>query len=426
MEHEEMIRNLLTMVKRDTVPALGCTEPVAVAYAGSVANKYLTGTIDNMLIRVSKNIFKNGKSVIIPGTNEWGLDLAGALGIIGGNSEDGFMVLRNVDNNIIEVAHNMIREEKVKVEYVENVPDVYVDIIVNSSVEQIEVELKDSHTHIEWVKVDGEIVYENRISSKDKISTDFLKDMTFKELREVCEIIPLNQLMFIEEGIEMNKRAAERGIDEDKGLRIGSTLKKLQWDGKVSKDASTQARILTAASADIRMGGGDCPIMTSGGSGNQGLGVVLPITVVAEENNISRERLIRAVFFAHVINRYVKMYTGKLSAMCGCAIAAGIGASAGISWILGGNDEQITGACQNMLSNLTGMICDGAKETCAFKLSTSAGEAVLAAYLANEGIIVRPNVGIIGNSIEDTIKNVGILCRDGLNHADTVIVDIIK
>ena len=112
--------------------------------------------------------------------------------------------------------------------------------------------------------------------------------------------------------------------------------------------------------------------------------------------------------------------------MCGCAIAAGIGASAGISWLLGGDDEQISGACQNMLANLTGMICDGAKETCAFKLSTSAGEAVLAAYLANEGIITRPNVGIIGNSIEDTIKNIGILCRDGFIHADTVIVDIIK
>ena len=216
------------------------------------------------------------------------------------------------------------------------------------------------------------------------------------------------------------------GINEGKGLKLGAGLKRLQCDGKLCNDVSTQARILTAASADIRMGGGDCPIMTSCGSGNQGLGVVLPITVVAEENNISREKLIRSVFFAHVINKYVKVYTGKLSSMCGCAIAAGIGASAGISWILGGNDEQIGGACQNMLSNLTGMICDGAKETCAFKLSTSAGEAVLAAYLANEGIIVKPNVGIIGDSIEDTIKNVGILCKDGLTCADTVIVDIIE
>ena len=166
--------------------------------------------------------------------------------------------------------------------------------------------------------------------------------------------------------------------------------------------------------------------MTSGGSGNQGLGVVLPITVVAEENHIEKERLVRAIFFAHLINKYVKIYTGKLSAMCGCAIAAGMGASAGISWILGGNDVQISGACQNMLSNLTGMICDGAKESCAFKLSTSAGEAVLAAYLANEDIIVRSNTGIIGDSIEGTIKNVGTLCRDGFTEIDSEIIDIIK
>jgi L-cysteine desulfidase len=336
------------------------------------------------------------------------------------------MVLRNMDNNIIECAHEMLRGGKVKLEHVENVPDIYVNMIVNSSMEKIEVELRDSHTHIEWVKVDGKVVYENRLNNKEKTSADFLKNMTFKEIREVCETIPLDELMFIEEGIEMNKKAAERGINEGKGLKLGAGLKKLQQDGKLCNDASTQARILTAASADIRMGGGDCPIMTSCGSGNQGLGVVLPITVVAEENNISREKLIRSVFFAHVINKYVKVYTGKLSSMCGCAIAAGIGASAGISWILGGNDEQIGGACQNMLSNLTGMICDGAKETCAFKLSTSAGEAVLAAYLANEGIIVKPNVGIIGDSIEDTIKNVGILCKDGLTCADTVIVDIIE
>ncbi len=426
MEQDEMIKDLLEMVKQDTVPALGCTEPVAVAYAGAVAKKYLTGTIDSIEIRVSKNIFKNGKSVIIPNTNEWGLDLAGALGVIGGNSDDGFMVLRNMDNNIIECAHEMLRGGKVKLEHVENVPDIYVNMIVNSSMEKIEVELRDSHTHIEWVKVDGKVVYENRLNNKEKTSADFLKNMTFKEIREVCETIPLDELMFIEEGIEMNKKAAERGINEGKGLKLGAGLKKLQQDGKLCNDASTQARILTAASADIRMGGGDCPIMTSCGSGNQGLGVVLPITVVAEENNISREKLIRSVFFAHVINKYVKVYTGKLSSMCGCAIAAGIGASAGISWILGGNDEQIGGACQNMLSNLTGMICDGAKETCAFKLSTSAGEAVLAAYLANEGIIVKPNVGIIGDSIEDTIKNVGILCKDGLTCADTVIVDIIE
>lgn len=212
----------------------------------------------------------------------------------------------------------------------------------------------------------------------------------------------------------MNKKAANVGIRDKNGLQIGSTLTKLNEEGKLSIGVPMKARILTAAAADTRMGGGSNPIMSSGGSGNQGIGVILPIAVVAEENNVDEETLIRAVFFAHCINKYVKIYTGKLSSMCGCAIGAAVGASAAISWMLGGNDKQISGACNNVLANLTGMICDGAKESCALKLSTSAEEAVIAAYLANENIIVSSKTGIIGQSIEDTIKNVGILCKDSI------------
>lgn len=417
---------LVQMVRQDSIPALGCTEPVAVAYAAAVANKYITADIDDMEIIVSKNIYKNGKSVIIPNTNEWGLDLAGALGLLGGNSEDGFMVLKNIDKDTIEGARNMIQGGKVHVKYLDNSPDIYVYIKANSPKERVEVELRDNHTYIDRIKVNGETVYRGHLVIEESTSTDFLKEMTFKEIRQICQMVDLEELAFIEEGIEMNKRAAEMGMRDDKGLGIGRAYKKMQREGKLSNDAATQARILTAASADMRMSGGDCPIMTSAGSGNQGLGVILPLVVVAEEHKVEREKLIRAIFFAHIINKYVKIHTGKLSAMCGCAIAAGIGASAGISWILGGDDEEIQGACQNMLSNLTGMICDGAKETCALKLSTSAGETVLSAYLAQEGVIVRSNVGIIGDSIEETIKNVGLLCREGLIHADSVIVDMIQ
>lgn len=426
MKNNELMWKLLNMVKEDAVPALGCTEPVAVAYAAAMAKKYLTGTIDNISIAVSRNIFKNGKSVIIPNTNEWGLDLAGALGVLDGNSDNCLMVLKDINENTIEIAHGLIKDDKIKVDCVENTSDIYVNIVVKSSEEIVEVVLTNSHTHIEWVKVNGKIVFQNNLDDEDKVSADFVKKMSFKEIRQICETIPLEELEFIEDGIEMNKRAAKRGMEEGKGLKIGATMRKLQEEGKLCVDAPTQARILTAAAADIRMGGGNCPIMTSGGSGNQGLGVVLPITVVAEGNNIEKERTMRAIFFAHLINKYVKLYTGKLSAMCGCAIAAGVGASAGISWLLGGNDVQISGACQNILSNLAGMICDGAKESCALKLSTSAGEAVLAAYLANEGIIVRSNTGIIGTSIEETIKNLGILCRGGFTEIDSEIIDIIK
>ena len=344
----------------------------------------------------------------------------------GGNPEDGLLIFKNVNQEVVSEAHKMINEDKITVNYLDKSPDVYVVVVLLNEEEKVEATLSGKHNHITKVLYNGEIAYEDELIEESKSSNNFMKDLTFKDIRIAAESIPLDELKFIEDGIDMNMNAAERGINEENGLRLGATLDKLLKEGKISGDSSMRARILTAASADARMGGSDCPIMTSAGSGNQGLGVVLPIVVVAEDNNIEREKLLRAIFFGHMINKYVKMFTGKLSAMCGCAIAAGIGASSGITWMLGGNDDQIAGAANNMFSNLTGLICDGAKETCALKLSTSAGEAVLSAFLALEDIIVKPSVGIIGETIDETIKNVGTLCKEGLTLADDVIVSIIQ
>ncbi len=423
---KDIMKSLLDMVREDTVPAIGCTEPVAVAYACSVARNHLEGDIENITVNVSLNIFKNGKSVMIPNTNEWGLDLAAALGAICGEPKDGLCIFKNVNQEYIDRAHDMILKNIVKVNWIMNTPDVYVEVIMKDANNKVEVVLKNNHNHIENIAVNGEIIYKDIIENSKKVATDFLENLSFKKLREICEDIDINKLKFIEEGIEMNKKAAEEGLHSKKGLGWGASLLTLQNQGKLSTDASQKARILTAAGADIRMGGGDCPIMTSAGSGNQGLGVVLPIVVVAEERNIEREKLYRAIFYAHIINKFVKQYTGKLSALCGCAIAAGVGASAAIAWMLGGDDNQIAGAVQNMMANLTGMLCDGAKETCALKLSTSAGEAVLSAYLARENVIAKANTGILGETVEETIKNLGILCNKGLTTTNEVIVDIMS
>lgn len=422
----KFIATLVKMIKQDSTPALGCTEPIAVALAGAATRDYITDTIKSIEVLVSKNIFKNGKFVLIPNTNRWGLDLAAALGVLGGDRKYGLMVLKDIDDKIIEEAQKMIEANKIKLEYIGDVPEVFVNVVVTTNSEKIEVVLKDNHEHIEQIKVNGELVFEDRIEDEDKKVCNILNGLTFKEIRRISEIIPIEQLEFIKAGIQMNKKAAEEGLNWDRGAKIGYTLKRLEERGILSNNAPTQARILTAAAADIRMGGGNCPIMTSGGSGNQGIGVVLPIVVVAEEEEIEEDKLIRAIFFAHMINRYVKAYTGKLSAMCGCAIAAGIGASGGITWLLGGKDFQIEGACQNMLANLTGMICDGAKETCSFKLATSAEVAVISAYLAMENVIAKPNTGIIGNTIEDTIKNLGILSKEGLPYMDSAIIKILE
>ncbi|WFA08635.1 L-serine ammonia-lyase, iron-sulfur-dependent, subunit alpha [Tissierella sp. Yu-01] len=423
----EKVKNLFVdIVKEDSNPALGCTEPVAVAFAGAFGSKYITGNIESIRVVTSKSIFKNGKSVIIPKTNSRGLDLAAALGVVAGDPKDEFMIIKNMDESKINHAKEMVAQGIISVTYTEESPSIFVHIIINTDREVVEVYLRNSHIHIDQVKVNGEVLYEDISESGNGAFFDFIRDVSLKDLRVVSENIPLEEIDFVREGIDMNLRAANEGLNSNLGLRIGSTLNRLHTEGKLNIDVFTKARILTAAACDMRMGGGNCPIMTSGGSGNQGIGVIVPIAVVAEYENIEEEKLIRAVFFAHLINRYVKMFTGKLSSICGCAIAAGVGASAAITWMLGGDDEKIAGSCNNMLANLTGMICDGAKDTCAFKLSTSAEEAVVTAYLANEGVIAEGNVGIVGDSIEDTIRNLGYLCEEGLDHADSAIINIIN
>ena len=421
------VKNLFVdIVKEDSNPALGCTEPVAVAYAGAVAGEHISGNILSIKVVTSKSIYKNGKSVYIPKTNSRGLDLAAALGVVAGDPKDEFMILKNIDDTKITHAKEMVEKGIVSAGFTENTPPIYVYLMITTNTETVEVYLSHSHIHIDQVKVNGNVVYEDILDNGNGNTMDFIKDITLKELREVSESIPFDEISFVKEGIDMNMKAAKEGLNSNLGLGVGSSLNRLYTKGKLNMDVFTKSRLLTAAACDMRMGGGECPIMTSGGSGNQGIGVILPIAVVAEFENIEEEKLIRGIFFAHLINRYVKMFTGKLSSICGCAMAAGVGASAAITWMLGGDDEKIAGACNNMLANLTGMICDGAKDTCAFKLSTSAEEAVLSAYLAMEGVIAEENVGIVGDSIEDTIRNLGYLCEEGLDHADSAIVNIIN
>ncbi|NLZ53365.1 MAG: serine dehydratase subunit alpha family protein, partial [Thermoanaerobacteraceae bacterium] len=379
---------LIQLVKQEVKPAIGCTEPIAVAFAAATARKYLKSEIKSIKVKVSLNIFKNGKSVKVPGTEESGLDLAAALGVITGNPDDGFNVFKNVDSTAVELAHKMLHQNMISVEPIPGCGEVYVEMFLEGNDDRVRTILSGGHTHIQRVEVNGAIVFEDRLQDAATKCEDILKALTLKDLREIAEAVDFDDIRFVLEGVEMNKSAAEMGLKKQKGLAVGAGLLKLQKEGRLCCDPSLKARILTAAGADFRMGGGNCPIMTSGGSGNQGLGIILPIAVIAEQIKSTEERLARAIFFAHTINLFVKEYTGKLSALCGCAIAAGIGASAGIAWILGGDDVKIAGSIKNMLANLTGMICDGAKESCALKLSTSAGEAVLAAYLACNDVIV--------------------------------------
>ena len=415
---------LINIVGEDSTKAIGCTEPVAVAYAANVASSYINNDdISKIILKVSKNIYKNGKAVKIPNTGNHGLDLAASLGAFTSESKKTFLVFSNLTDKEIDKARNFIKANNVDVNYIDNVPDIYIEARLITKDNDVTSIISNSHSHVSKIIKNGEVIIDNPFI-KDKKSSFSIKNMTFEQLAAIVRSMDINDIDFVLEGIYVNMDAAQEGL-KGYGLNLGKKLNELKENNILPDNFITDTRILTAAAADMRMGGGPLPIMTSGGSGNQGVGITLPIYMVAKEENLDDDTLARGLFFAHIINRYVKEYAGKLSGLCGCAIGAAIGSCAAITFMLGGGEEEIAGACTNIFANITGMICDGAKESCSMKLSTSAEESIIAAYLALNGVVSQANVGIVGKNIEETIANIGELSHQGFKTADEVILEII-
>lgn len=415
---------LINIVGEDSTKAIGCTEPVAVAYAANVASRYINNDdISKIILKVSKNIYKNGKAVKIPNTGNHGLDLAASLGAFTSESKKPFLVFSNLTDKEIDKARNFIKANNVDVNYIDNVPDIYIEARLITKDNDVTSIISNSHSHVSKIIKNGEVIIDNPFI-KDKKSSFSIKNMTFEQLAAIVRSMDINDIDFVLEGIYVNMDAAQEGL-KGYGLNLGKKLNELKENNILPDNFITDTRILTAAAADMRMGGGPLPIMTSGGSGNQGVGITLPIYMVAKKENLDDETLARGLFFAHIINRYVKEYAGKLSGLCGCAIGAAIGSCAAIAFMLGGGEEEIAGACTNIFANITGMICDGAKESCSMKLSTSAEESIIAAYLALNGVVSQANVGIVGKNIEETIANIGKLSHQGFKTADEVILEII-
>lgn len=424
-------KELINIVVEDSTKAIGCTEPVAVAYAANVAAEYLNkDEICKINLKVSKNIYKNGKSVKIPNTGDHGLDLAASLGAFTSKADKAFLVFSNLTDDEIKKARNFVSNNLVvnirdlSNEYFnENLPDIYIEVTLKTTNDEVTTIISHSHSHISKIIKNGKVIVDNPFVDGEK-STFSLKNMSFKDIANIVREIDIKEIDFVLEGVDVNLDAASEGL-KGYGMGLGKKLNELKENKILPDNFITETRILTAAAADMRMGGGPLPVMTSGGSGNQGVGIILPIYMVAKQENLGEETLARGLFFAHIINRYVKEYAGKLCALCGCAIGSAIGASSAIAFMLGGGEKEIAGACTNIFANLTGMVCDGAKESCSMKLSTSVEEAIIAAYLALNGVISQANVGIVGETIEDTISNIGRLSHEGFKATNEVILDII-
>ncbi|MDR3588488.1 MAG: L-serine ammonia-lyase, iron-sulfur-dependent, subunit alpha [Negativicutes bacterium] len=416
---EEM---LISLLKEEVKPALGCTEPGAVALAAARASRILGGEIEKVEARVSPGVFKNAMRVTIPNTDEKGLIMAAALGAVLAEPERGLELFDRLSAADLEAARCLVAQGQVKVA-LEKTTEFFIRARVEGSRGWAEVEVAGGHTNITRVVVNGEDVSTgNAVNSAAKVRD--ITNFAIKEFVSFIETVPLGDISFLETGVKMNLLIAEKGLELKSGLGLGHGFQLLMSQGCIGDDLLTRARMMVAAACDARMAGVNLPVMTTMGSGNQGLGASIPVIIVAQELGLTMERMIRALALSYIVTAYVKQQTGKLSPVCGCSIAAGVGAAGAINWMIGGDIVQIGGAIKNMIGNLTGMICDGAKGGCALKLSTSAAEAVMAAFLARQGVIVEAKDGIVSATAEESVRNLQAISIPGMTDTDEIILQI--
>ncbi|WP_053956132.1 serine dehydratase subunit alpha family protein [Inediibacterium massiliense] len=423
----ELQKLIIETLRKEVIPAVGCTEPVAVALACAKAKEMTHEAIEKVNILVSPNIYKNGLGVGIPNTNEVGLYIAAALGIVGGKSEKKLEVLQDITPVHVKKGKELIHSEKISIGIKDTKEKIYIEVIVKTKKDKIKVMIEGKHDLFVYISQNEKILLDERKGHKKNKDEDIsLYDLKIVDLIEEIEKISYDNLAFLLEGLYMNEKVALEGLKKKVGMGVGMSLYENIQKGILSDDLMNQAMMLTAAASDVRMSGENISVMSSNGSGNNGLTAILPIVAYKNKFSVKEEDLTKALAISHMINSYIKFYIGRLSALCGCGVAAATGASVAIVWLMGGNKKQINGAIQNMLGNISGMICDGAKVGCALKLSTAASTAIQSALLAlNEHVIPHQN-GIIGESAEDTIRNLGKLSIEGMENMDQVILQVMK
>ncbi|GMB01958.1 L-serine ammonia-lyase, iron-sulfur-dependent, subunit alpha [Pelosinus sp. IPA-1] len=422
MESENIFLGLL---KKELVIALGCTEPVAIAYVAALAKEQLKGKeITSVEAALSGNMIKNAMAVTIPGTTDCGVDFAIAMGLIAGDSTKKLEVLSGVNQEDIEKVKTLLALGIISVSVADTDKKLYVEIVVHAGEQYAKVILSDEHTRVVLIEVDGQIVYkDSTVEELAAADEDKGTVLNLDKLWQFVMQVDIGKLGLIKQSIELNKKVAQEGLDGSYGLQVGKTLRDGIKKGYFNNDFATYAMSLTAAGSDARMAGVLMPVMSNSGSGNQGLCATLPVVAVGEKLAVDEEKMIRALTLSHLITIYIKSKFGRLSALCGAAIA-GTGASSGITYLLGGNLEQIKYAIQNMLGNVTGMLCDGAKAGCAMKVSTCINAAVQSAIMALEGRCIKETDGIIEQDVEYTIDNLCRLGNQGSLAADKIILDI--
>lgn len=416
-------QQIIALVKREVVPAIGCTEPIAVALCVAKAAETLGVKPEKVSVWLSANILKNAMGVGIPGTGMIGLPIAIALGALIGKSEYQLEVLKDSVPEAVEAGKRFIDEKRISIALKPNISEkLYIEVCCEAGSDRSIAIIAGGHTSFVYVSHNDDVLLDKQTVSAEE-EENAVPDLTLRKVYDFAMTAPLDEIRFILDTARLNKAAAEQSFTGNYGHGLGKMLRGT-YEHKVMGD-SVFSHILsyTSGACDARMAGAMIPVMSNSGSGNQGISATLPVVVYAEENGKSEEELIRALMLSHLTVIYIKESLGRLSALCGCVVAA-TGSSCGITWLMGGTYEQITYAVQNMIANLTGMICDGAKPSCALKVTTGVSTAVLSAIMAMENRCVTSVEGIIDQDVDQSIRNLTRIGSQGMNETDKLVLDI--
>ena len=416
MMDKETRQRIIALVHKEVVPAIGCTEPMAVALCAAKATERLGCCPEHIEARLSANILKNAMGVGIPGTGMIGLPIAIALGALIGKSEYQLEVLKDLTPDALEAGKRYIAEKRIDIGLKTGACDkLYVEVTVTAGGQSSTAVIAGSHTTF----VDSPEAAQGQASDGESDEIP----LNMRLVYDFATTAPLDEIRFIEQTRTYNMNAAREALKGNYGHNLGKTIDRPLSKGIFGNSIFSHIISRTASACDARMGGAMIPVMSNSGSGNQGICATNPVCVYAKENENTEEELLRALMLSHLTAIYIKQSLGKLSALCGCVVAS-IGSSVGITYLMGGDYEHICYAVKNMIANLTGMICDGAKPSCSLKITSGVSTAVLSALLSIEGKCVSSSEGIVDDSVDKSIHNLTAIGADGMGVTDELVLHI--
>ena len=419
---DNIIDDILALMHREVVPALGCTEPMAVAYGVARATDILGTVPDKIKVSLSGNMLKNAMGVGIPGTGMIGLPIAIALGATAGDPQAGLEVLHNVDAEAVAVARTYVDEGHIDIRHSDDTSCLlYIEIEATADSNNARVVIADTHTNIVTLERNGISLIDsgdNDVKTSEEVETP----LDFDTVYRFATTTPVESLKFILEAARLNMAAARVALDNEYGHSLGATIR---GAGEKYFGHTPVAHIIayTSAACDARMGGAQIAVMSNSGSGNQGITATVPVVCLAEDLDSDSDTLTRALILSHLTSIYIKQSLGRLSALCGCVVAS-TGAAAGMTYLMGGDYEATCSAIKNMVANLTGMICDGAKPSCSMKIASASSTALMSAMLAVNNRHVTSAEGIISDDIDKTLHNLTSIGRESMRETDRHILNI--